>query len=142
HAGALDLDAYRALVLSVHPEYWSAEMYGRVKRWVFGRGGRLLYLGGNGINCAVEYLDGGTAMRCLNPWPAGRESRFHARVESEANLLGVVYTDPGAMTVAPYEVVDPDHWAFAATGLRRGDRFGTRTLHGRCGDAASDHETD
>ncbi|MCI0464973.1 MAG: carboxypeptidase-like regulatory domain-containing protein [Gemmataceae bacterium] len=142
HSGMLDLDAYKVLVLSVHPEYWSREQYTQVKRWVFERGGRLLYLGGNGLNCEVEYLDGGSAMRCLNPWPAGCESRFHARVESEANLLGVVYSDPGAMTVAPYEVVDPDHWAFAGTGLRRGDVFGTKTLHERYGDGASGHETD
>jgi hypothetical protein len=142
HAGELDLDAYRVLVLNTHPEYWSAEAYWRVKRWVFERGGRLLYLGGNGLNCAVEYLDGGRAMRCLNAWPAGRESRFHARVESEANLLGVVFTDAGVMTVAPYEVVEPDHWVFAGTGLRRGDRFGLKTLHERYGDGASGHETD
>ncbi len=142
HDGTLNLDAYRVLVLSVHPEYWSREQYRRLKSWVFERGGRLLYLGGNGLNCEVEYLDGGTAMRCLNPWPAGYESRFHARVESEANLLGVVYSDPGAMTVAPYEVVEPDHWVFAGTGLRRGDLFGTKTLHERYGDGASGHETD
>ncbi len=129
HDGTLDLDAYRVLILNTHPEYWSAEAYRRVKRWVFERGGRLMYLGGNGLNCAVEFLDGGTAMRCLNHWPAGCESRFHAQVESEANLLGVVFTDPGAMTVAPYEVVEPDHWVFAGTGLRKGDRFGTKTLH-------------
>jgi hypothetical protein len=142
HDGTLNLDAYKVLLLNVHPEYWSAEAYRAVKRWVFERGGRLLYLGGNGINCAIEYLDGGTAMRCMNPWPAGCESRFHARVESEANLLGVVYTDPGAMTVAPYEVLEPDHWAFAGTGLRRGDLFGIKTLHERYGDGASGHETD
>ena len=46
HFGEIDLDAYRVLVLSVHPEYWSREMYQSVKRWVFERGGRLLYLGG------------------------------------------------------------------------------------------------
>src|SRR5947199_2533339 len=114
----------------------------RVKRWLFEGGGRLMYLGGNGINCAVEYLDEGRALRCLNAWPAGFESRFHARVESEANLLGVVFTDAGAMTVAPYAVIEPDHWAFAGTGLRRGDLFGVRTLHERYGDGASGHETD
>src|SRR5262245_29404725 len=142
HTGLLDLDAYRALILAVHPEYWSEEMYYRVKRWVFERGGRLLYLGGNGINCKVEFLDDETAMRCLNRWPAEYESRFHAQVESEANLLGVVFTDPGAMTVAPYEVLEPDHWVFAGTSLQRGDRFGVRCLHQRYGDGASGHETD
>jgi hypothetical protein len=101
-----------------------------------------MYLGGNGINCAVEFLDGGTRLRCLNQWPAGCESRFHYQVESEANLLGVVYSDPGAMTSASYEVVSPDHWIFAGTGLRRGDLFGVQTLHERYGPGASGHETD
>jgi hypothetical protein len=142
HDGTLDLDAYRVLILNTHPEYWSEPAYRRVKRWVFERGGRLMYLGGNGLNCAVEFLDGGRAMRCLNSWPAGYESRFHAHVESEANLLGVVFTDPGAMTVAPYEVVEPEHWVFAGTGLQRGELFGTKTLHARYGHGASGHETD
>ena len=142
HDGTLHLDAYRVLILSTHPEYWSAPMYHKVKKWVFERGGKLMYLGGNGLNCEVEFTDNGTALRCLNAWPAGKESRFHASVESEANLLGVVFSDPGAMTVAPYEVVDPDHWVFAGTWLKRGDLFGTRTLHQRYGDGASGHETD
>jgi hypothetical protein len=142
HEGLLDLDAYRILVLSVHPEYWSEEMYRAVKRWVFERGGRLLYLGGNGLNCKIEYLEGGKAMRCLNQWPPGFESRFHHQVESEANLLGVAFSDAGAMTCAPYEVLEPGHWVFIGTGLKRGDHFGTRILHQRYGDGASGHETD
>jgi N,N-dimethylformamidase len=142
HTGVLELNRYQILILSVHPEYWSAEMYWAVKKWVFERGGRLMYLGGNGINCKIEFLDNDTAMRCVNPWPDGKESRFHAHVEAEANLLGVVYTDPGAMTNAPYEVIDPDHWIFAGTWLKRGDLFGIKTLHERYGDGASGHETD
>jgi hypothetical protein len=142
HDGTLELDRYRVLVLNVHPEYWSAEMYWKVKRWVFEGGGRVLYLGGNGLNCRVEFLDNGRAMRCFNQWPAGCESRFHRQVESEANLLGVVYSDAGAMTVAPYEVIASRHWVFAGTGLRKGDRFGAQTLHERYGPGASGHETD
>jgi hypothetical protein len=111
HNGMLNLDSYRVLILSAHPEYWSEEMYRKVKTWVFERGGRLLYLGGNGINCKIEFLDNGQNMRCLNQWPAGFESRFHHQVESEANLLGVIYSDPGAMTVAPYEVLEHGHWS-------------------------------
>jgi N,N-dimethylformamidase len=57
HAGQLDLNAYTILVLSVHPEYWSRAMYERVKNWVFKDGGRLIYLGGNGLNCEIEFLD-------------------------------------------------------------------------------------
>jgi hypothetical protein len=142
HEGLLNLDAYKVLILSVHPEYWSVEMYQKVKAWVFERGGRLMYLGGNGINCAIEYLENGKAMRCLNAWPDGKESRFHSAFESEANLLGVVYSDPGAMTSAPYELLKPDHWVFNGAWLKKGDRFGTRILHQRYGDGASGHETD
>ena len=143
HDGTLDLDRYRVLILSMHPEYWSAEMYWTVKRWVFERGGRLLYLGGNGLNCQVEFLDDGTAHALSRT--SGRpacESRFHHQVESEANLLGVVFTDPGAMTVAPYEVIEP-----RPLGLRRHRPAARRpvrhqTLHERYGHGASGHETD
>lgn len=142
HDGTLNLDAYRVLILNCHPEYWSVAMYQKVKEWVFTQGGRLMYLGGNGLNCAIEYLDDGTAMRCLNPWPADKESRMHAVHESEASLLGVVFSDAGAMTSAPYRVLDASHWAFAGTGLTDGAIFGETILHQRYGLGASGHETD
>ena len=148
-ASLLDLSAYRVLVLSVHPEYWTRRMYDRVKRWVFNEGGRLLYLGGNGLNCEVELLPDGT-MVCHNgkltgldvAGLGGKESRLHIRHESEANLLGVVFTPAGAMTGAPYRVVDASHWIFDGTGLKTGDLFGEKCLHQRCPGGASGHETD
>src|ERR1051325_11193795 len=72
HCGQCDLDAYRVLIISTHPEYWSREAYVRVKQWVFDRGGRLLYLGGNGLDCEVELPDEST-MRCKTwqPRPPG-----------------------------------------------------------------------
>ncbi|MDP7635288.1 MAG: carboxypeptidase regulatory-like domain-containing protein, partial [Candidatus Latescibacteria bacterium] len=57
HFGQLNLDDYKVLVISTHPEYWSEEMYFAVKKWVFERGGKLMYLGGNGLNAKVEFLD-------------------------------------------------------------------------------------
>ncbi len=155
HAGEIDLDAYRVLILSTHPEYWSRSMYEQVKTWVFERGGRLLYLGGNGLNCEVEFPSP-TTMRCrsqiakgeslggVDPTGAGRqlESRMHRNVESEAALLGVVCTESGIMTAAPYRVVNPDHWVFDGTGLKQGEIFGAAGLHERCSGGASGHETD
>ncbi len=146
HHENLNLSDYRVLVLSAHPEYWSRKMYDRVKRWVRDEGGKLIYLGGNGLNCEVEFADA-TTIVCRNGDQRKKdsqhaESRFHLRYESEANLLGVAYSDPGAMTAAPYRVVDADHWAFAGAGLKRGDVFGTRSLHRRCEGGASGHETD
>jgi len=146
HSGVLRLDDYRVLVLSTHPEYWSKEMYLAVKSWVQERGGKLAYLGGNGMNCLVEFADPYTVTylngngRELKRF--GLESRTHLRFESEANLLGAVFTEAGAMTGAPYRVVDGDHWVFTGTGTRSGDLFGQESLHQRCPGGASGHETD
>jgi hypothetical protein len=119
-----------------------------VKDWVFQRGGRLIYLGGNGLNCDVEFIDQQTCIYCnddvrkLRAAGSRLESRFHIRHESEANLLGVAFTEAGIMTAAPYRVVDDSHWVFAGTGLHSGDLFGQRSQHQRVPGGASGHETD
>lgn len=155
HNGTLPLDAYRVLVIAVHPEYWTRDMYLAVKRWVFERGGRLMYLGGNGLNCEVT-LDEHGRMRCLShvnslhgelgghsdDGSIQYESRMHRTLESEATLLGVVCTESGIMTAAPYKVVDASHWVFEGTALRNGNLFGEATLHERIPGGASGHETD
>ncbi|MCA1646681.1 MAG: carboxypeptidase regulatory-like domain-containing protein, partial [Chloroflexi bacterium] len=156
HDGTLDLDAYRVLIAPAHPEYWSRQMFRRVKDWVFSEhGGRLMYLGGNGVNCEVEFLDSATmrANTTLRPAREGDlgmpdprdpsiyyDSRFHYRSgESEASLLGVVTTDAGIMTAAPYRVIAADHWVFDGTALKVGDLFGTEGLQERCHGGASGH---
>ncbi len=147
--GTLDLSAYKVLAIAVHPEYWTRRMYDRVKRWVFHEGGRLVYLGGNGLNCEVELHTNGSMVvqngSITSLWSSGMggyDSRFAVRHESEASLLGVVFTPSGAMTGAPYRVVDSTHWIFEGTGLKNGDLFGTECLHRRCPGGASGHETD
>ena len=155
HEGLLNLDAYQVLILSIHPEYWTREMYLVVKRWVFERGGRLMYLAGNGLNCEVSLTRDGV-MRCLShvnslhgelgghseDGSIEYESRMQRTLESEANLLGVVCTAAGLMTAAPYRVIDASHWVFDGTGLRDGNLFGEKTLHERVPGGASGHETD
>jgi hypothetical protein len=147
--GLLDLTRYRVLILSSHPEYWTRRMYDMVKSWVFEAGGRLMYLGGNGLNCEVELLPEdrvichNTAISSL--WPqgmGGAESRFARRHESEAHLLGVVFNPAGIMTAAPYRVVDGSHWAMKAAGLLTDDLVGEKSLHMRCPGGASGHEAD
>jgi N,N-dimethylformamidase len=147
--GTLCLDNYRVLVSAVHPEYWTRKMYAMVKDWVFEGGGKFIYLGGNGLNCEIEIIPSG-AMVCHNGsitslWKSGMggcDSRYAMRHESEANLLGVVFTPSGAMTGAPYRVVDANHWALQGTRLREGELFGLHSLHRRCPGGASGHETD
>src|SRR5262249_1527330 len=120
----------------------------RVKTWVFEKSGRLMYLGGNGLNCEVELLEDermivhNGAIRGLWAEDIGAESRFAKRQESEANLLGVVFTPSGMMTGAPYRGVEAGHWAIEGTGLQDGDVFGEKGLHQRCPGGASGHETD
>ena len=147
--GTLDLSSYRVLIAAVHPEYWTRRMYDRVKKWVFEQGGKLLYLGGNGLNCEVELRPDGSVIYHNGVLSGldvaghgGKESRLHMRHESEANLVGVVFTPTGAMTGAPYRVVDGSHWIFEGTGLKTGDIFGIQCLHQRCPGGASGHETD
>lgn len=155
HHGELDLDAYSVLIISTHPEYWTREQFRRVKEWVFDRGGKLMYLGGNGIDCEVDYPTDST-MHCSTwlPNPSGElvfihpdtgaryECRFHYTVEAPAGLLGGVFTESGIGTGAPYRVLDASHWIFEGTGLRDGDVFGTESLHERSPGGASGHETD
>jgi hypothetical protein len=146
HDGTLDPDRYEVLIISTHPEYWSKAMYFAVKSWVNERGGKLMYLGGNGLNCEAEFADPTTAIYCNGDARATKEgnfeSRFHMRVESEANLLGVVFTETGVMTGAPFQVIAADHWVFTGTGLGKGELFGQASLHMRCPGGASAHETD
>lgn len=151
HDGDLDLAAYEVLVSHTHPEYWSRRMYDRVKTWVFEEGGKLAYLGGNGIGAEVEVIDEST-MRVLTEYPdevdpadesgESYESRFHRTAEPSSELLGVMTTFTGIMTAAPYEVRDPDHWIFEGTGLEAGDTFGETALEERCHGGASGCETD
>lgn len=144
HDGTLDLDRYRALAIHTHPEYWSRQMYSAVRNWVFKRGGRLVYLGGNGLECEVEFLDPATLhFRTQDEDPDGPfENRMHRAFEPTAAVLGVMFTSTGAMTAAPYRVIDDSHWAFAGTGLSSGDIFGAASLHERVPGGASGHETD
>jgi len=145
HDGTLPLDDYKILILSVHPEYWTREMFDKVQLWVQEQGGRLMYLGGNGINC--EVLLQGDSMRCLSHEEKGNvsgvfESRMHRTHRSEAELLGVAFTYSGAMTAAPYRVIDSEHWVFGGTGLQKNEIFGEKSLHERVPGGASGHETD
>ena len=148
HFGTLNLDDYKLLITSTHPEYWTSQMYFKLKSWVFERGGRLMYLGGNGLNCDVEFIDEQTCIyrnedcNRLREEGSNYESRFHMRHESEANLLGVVYNEKGIMTAAPYRVVDDSHWIFSGTELKNGDLFGQNCQHQRIPGGASGHETD
>ena len=155
HYGRLPLDDYDIVISVGHPEYVTRKMYDDLKQWVHERGGKYLYLGANGFSCECEFPDE-TRMRCKTQmraaddqeWivdptdPTKFESRLHRVHEPEGALLGVTCSALGLMTGAPFEVVEPDHWIFEGTGLRKGDLFGQRNQQERCPEGASGHEMD
>lgn len=142
HDGTLDLDSYRVLVLNTHPEYWSSQMYDTVHAWVFERGGKLVYLGGNGADCEVVFTEEGALQFRTQVADTEHESRMHRSHRPTSALLGVCFTAAGAMTAAPLTVTDPDHWALAGVDAAAGTVFGAASLHERCPGGASGHETD
>ncbi len=59
------LDGYRTLVTGTHPEYLSTEMFDSFEAYL-ARGGRLMYMGGNGFYWRVAFSDA---------WPGAMEVR-------------------------------------------------------------------
>jgi len=144
HDGSLHLDAYDVVLSHTHPEYWSRKMYDDIKSWVYNRGGKFAYLGGNGIAAEVDVIDS-SRVRYLSEDrtdSADVESRFHMTVEPSSKLIGTVTATNGLMTAAPYEVLDGSHWVFENTDLETSDTFGEESLQERCSGGASGCETD
>jgi len=138
------LGSYK-LVLSVgHDEYWSTPMRDNLEGWI-GKGGNVAFFSGNTCCWQVRAEDGGRAFTCckqnyhLDPVYQSREFKtvstlwsHHLLKRPENEMTGVGFlwggyrkshgqfmTDP-----AEYEVHRPDHWIFAGTSLKRGDKFG------------------
>ena len=67
------LDGYQVLVINGHSEYWSAEAFEAVDRYLR-RGGNVMVLSGNSIFWRVSYNEEGTIMECrkLGGIPGGR----------------------------------------------------------------------
>jgi hypothetical protein len=116
------MEAYRAIILSTHCEYWSREMYQGVMAWHGEEGGWILNLSGNSIYREVEYYDDGSH-RCSSLY-------FEDSCADESQLIGVRFSMVDYGTAAPYTVEDPRHWALAGLGVEAGTVFGTYTLNG------------
>ena len=140
-----ELLASYKLVLSVgHDEYWSGPMRDNLEGWI-GKGGNVAFFSGNTCCWQVRTEEGGRAFTCckqnyhLDPVYQRREFKHVStlwshhllqRPENEMTGVGFLWggyrkshgqfmTDP-----AEYEVQRPDHWIFAGTSLKRGEKFG------------------
>ncbi len=147
---------YEHLVIDTHPEYFTIEMYKRLKEHL-GAGGSLLYIGGNGIYEIASYIPGSgqTRMQFLMGEPNGpREPAFfrnqgwddippQATVPERA-VLGMA-TEACVVGGTPYQVLQPNHPIFAGTGVALNDLFGIEgynTAGGQFNGMASAFEVD
>ena len=133
------------LVLSVgHDEYWSAPMRDNLEAFIKG-GGNVAFFSGNSVCWQVRSEDDGRALTCwkqnFHSDPVYQTREFqtlstawshHLVNRPENQLTGVGFLWGGYrhshgqfMTEpAEYQVHEPDHWVFAGTQLKRGDKFG------------------
>ncbi len=114
------LDPYKALILAMHPEYWSEQMRRNLKRYME-NGGRVIYVGGNGIYERVTFGNAGGALTFRRP--DGERDLFRNSGQPEHELLGVGYHEPSFGTRAAYKVLR-EHPLLKGTGLKPGDLFG------------------
>lgn len=124
------LDSYKILVLPRHSEYWSTNMRNRLDGFL-ARGQYLISLGGNQIYWKVAVR--GIQMEVKKY----SDDRQHTLVNEtgglwrnlgrpEARVLGNQFTvtGMGSANLAPYQVLNPNHWVLAGTGLQQDQTFG------------------
>jgi hypothetical protein len=145
HVGIVNLSSYKAVIFHTHPEYQSLAMRDAIEGYL-GRGGSLIYLGGNGFYDCVDIAEDLSTLTAYGTYGVGRKRLFRQPpiLRPESALLGVAFpwssTDGdignNAGSRVGFKIIKSDHPFFAGTGLRDGDIFG---LQGWCvtEDAAS-----
>jgi hypothetical protein len=139
------LEGYQVLIINGHSEYWSAEAYEAVDRYLC-QGGNVLVMSGNSICWRVSFDPTGTIMECrkLGTLPGGRPGctvgeMWHSHDGRRGSLTREcgypAWRLVGLATLGfwggeqntRYEVQQPDHFLFQEpepVGLAKGDAFG------------------
>ncbi|MCU0874387.1 MAG: hypothetical protein MUE50_18795 [Pirellulaceae bacterium] len=139
------LDQYPVVLINGHSEYWSAEGFAAVDRYLC-RGGNVIVLSGNTICWRVSFNEEGTIMECrkLGVHPGGRPGcsvgeLWHSQDGRRGSLARecglpawkLIGLDSlgywGAASNTRYEVQQPDHFLFhrpEEVGLAAGEPFG------------------
>jgi hypothetical protein len=132
HAGRVDPRRHAALVFSGHDEYWSPEMR-RAGEAALAAGTSLAFLSANNVYWHIRFEpDDDRTMVCYksepdpNPSLVGATGRWRDPAPDPGNpeqrMLGVMYNGIVARP-APLVVVNPEHWFWAGTGVKRGTRI-------------------
>lgn len=121
HHGLDPLDNYKAIVLNTHCEYWSREMYSKLKEFHEQNQGWILNLSGNSIYREVDFFEDGS-LRCVC-------LKFSESCADETQLLGVRFTEADYSTCAPFKITEPTHWAFEDIPISKSRLFGGLSLN-------------
>ena len=147
--GVAALAPYRVVVTGTHPEYWSTSMLDALADWQR-RGGRLMYLGGNGFYWRVgfsEHWPGAMELRRaedgVRNWQTGPGESYHAfggeygglwrRLGRAPNeVVGIGFAAQGFERATHYRVADDARRSRAAWILDGvdGELIGTSGLGG------------
>src|SRR5437764_824940 len=125
------LDQTRALVMSRHDEYWTAQMRATTASLI-NRGVNLLDLGGNSMYHAGKFLD--ASLR----WYEVRKPNNKLHQDDPAYKMSYRFVDPPTSNPqarqlgenfncispwSPFKISDPKFWAWSAQKLRKGKTF-------------------
>ena len=163
HRDPEQLAGYKAIVINGHSEYWSAEAYEAVDRYLRS-GGAAIVMSGNTMFWRVSYDEDGTAMECRKHGTdiGGRNAAhvgevFHSHDKRRGSLMRfcglpawqvlglecVGWWGVNTENFGTYTVTNADHFLFRQpedTGLGAGDTFGTPS--GRNQPRPGGHECD
>ena len=95
-----------------HDEYWTREMFDNVRR-ARDAGVGLAFLSGNSVYHRID----------LSPGGDGRPHRVFGRVEQFADEQELMGATSYGVGMGDWVCRKPDHWLFAGTGMKEGDRI-------------------
>lgn len=122
---------YRLVISVGHDEYWSEATRDHLEDFV-AQGGNLAFFGANLCWWRIHFVANDTAIVCHQGGPQGALDHWWPATGAnrpEDRLTGVSYRHGGGWwdgrrRTLGYLVQQPEHWAFAGTGLARGEAFG------------------
>lgn len=132
HTEADLLTGYKCVILTKHNEYYTRDMYNRLKTYQE-RGGNVANLAGNSIWFIVTYINNNTAMLAKT----GDNFYFYTQGRSSRFILGNHFENVGGMpsVIEGGTAYNTHHWLYDGTGVRNGDMVGEQ-------EAVNDYEYD
>lgn len=154
------LDGYKVLTVVGHSEYWSYNMYMKVRNYLYKNAGNFLILSGNTCWIQVRFEDNHRTIVCYKnaakdpltgiadslvtiPWPNPPVKRFVSDIIgpywSEGGVVNYNFNSTKIFTkeegYGGYIIMNPNHFIFRGTGLKQLDTLGFN-------DAIVGYETD